>query len=182
VISQVYGGGGNTGAPLMNDFIELHNPSSAALSLLGLSVQYASAAGTSWTNLTVLPNLMVPPGGYVLIQEAGGMNGVALPTPDVSTMGTASIAMASGAGKVALVAGTTALTGACPTAGVIDFVGYGTTATCFEGTGTTPAPSNTSAVLRLQNGCKDTDDNKTDFMAGPPNPRNSAAANIAVCP
>src|SRR6201996_2509843 len=45
VISQVYGGGGNAGAPLSNDFIELHNESTAPLVLDGWSVQYASATG-----------------------------------------------------------------------------------------------------------------------------------------
>ena len=43
--------------------------------------------------------------------------------------------MSATAGKVALVSSTTALAGACPTgATIIDFVGYGTTANCFEGT------------------------------------------------
>ena len=35
VISQVYGGGGNTGATYTNDFIELHNQSAAAVDLTG---------------------------------------------------------------------------------------------------------------------------------------------------
>src|SRR6478672_12007569 len=48
VISQVYGGGGNTGATLKNDFIEIFNPGTAAVSVTGWSVQYTSAAGTTW--------------------------------------------------------------------------------------------------------------------------------------
>src|ERR1700730_12294321 len=54
VISQIYGGGGNTGATLKNDFIELFNRGSSAVSVTGRSVQYASAAGTTWsvTNLS----------------------------------------------------------------------------------------------------------------------------------
>ena len=43
VISQVYGGGGNTGAPYSYDFIELYNTTSSPISLNGLSVQYASS-------------------------------------------------------------------------------------------------------------------------------------------
>lgn len=46
VISQVYGGGGNSGVPLKNDFVELFNRSDAVQSLAGLSLQYASATGT----------------------------------------------------------------------------------------------------------------------------------------
>src|ERR1041385_7563900 len=48
VISQVFGGGGNTGAPYKNDFIELHNRGATTISLAGYSVQYASTAGTTW--------------------------------------------------------------------------------------------------------------------------------------
>ncbi|MCI0352292.1 MAG: lamin tail domain-containing protein, partial [Acidobacteriales bacterium] len=48
VISQIYGGGGNTGAPYRNDFIELFNRGSNSVSVTGWSVQYASAAGTTW--------------------------------------------------------------------------------------------------------------------------------------
>jgi hypothetical protein len=39
VISQIYGGGGNSGAPLTNDYVELFNRSATAVSLNGLSVQ-----------------------------------------------------------------------------------------------------------------------------------------------
>src|SRR5689334_13261168 len=48
VISQVYGGGGNSGAPLKNDFIELFNRGSAPVDITGWSVQYASATGTTY--------------------------------------------------------------------------------------------------------------------------------------
>src|SRR5205814_578464 len=61
-------------------------------------------------------------------------------------------------------------------ASIIDFVGFGTTANCFEGAGPTPAPSNTTAVLRGSGGCTETDNNSTDFATGAPNPRNSATA------
>src|SRR5207237_9533983 len=47
VISQVYGGGGNSGATLKNDFVELFNPGTAAVALTGCSVQYAPSGGTS---------------------------------------------------------------------------------------------------------------------------------------
>src|SRR5262249_10225055 len=46
VISQLYGGGGNSLAPLRNDFMELFNRSAGTVSLAGWSVQYASATGT----------------------------------------------------------------------------------------------------------------------------------------
>ena len=48
VISQVFGGGGNSGAPLKNDFIELFNQGQAPVPLEGWAVEYASASGSSW--------------------------------------------------------------------------------------------------------------------------------------
>ena len=67
VISQIYGGGGNTGAPYKNDFIEIHNISSTPVSVSGWSVQYASATGTSW-QVTPLTATTIPAGGYYLVQ------------------------------------------------------------------------------------------------------------------
>lgn len=42
VIAEVYGGGGNSGATLKNDFVELANKGGAAFGLDGWSVQYIS--------------------------------------------------------------------------------------------------------------------------------------------
>ncbi|HYK20142.1 MAG TPA: lamin tail domain-containing protein, partial [Pyrinomonadaceae bacterium] len=170
VISQVYGGGGNSGATFKNDFIELINRTGSPISLNGWSVQYASAAGSSW-QVTPLSGTLNA-GQYYLIQEAAGSGG----TVDIDEDATGTIAMAATAGKVALVSNTTPLTDACPSdSSIIDFVGFGTTATCFEGSGSTPAPSNTTAVVRENNGCTDTDDNSVDFTADTPNPRNTAS-------
>jgi DNA/RNA endonuclease G (NUC1)/PKD repeat protein len=171
VISQVYGGGGNSGATLKNDFIELFNAGTTAVNLSGWSVQYASAAGTTW-QVTPLTGTIAP-GGYFLVQQAAGTGGTtALPT--ANAVGT--IAMGATSGKIALVNGATALTGACPLSSVVDFVGVGTTANCFEGTGATPASSNTLAVLRKNDGCTDSNVNSADFVAAAPAPRNSSSA------
>lgn len=167
VISQVYGGGGNTGAPYRNDFIELFNRGNAAVDITGWSVQYASTSGTTW-QVTALSG-SIAPGQYYLVQEAGGANGVALPTPDA----TGTIAMAAANGKVALVNNGTMLAGSCPS--VYDFVGYGT-ANCFEGAAAAGALSNTTAALRNTGGCDDTNQNGADFTVAAPNPRNSASA------
>src|SRR5262245_48772500 len=179
VISQVYGGGGNSGATLKNDFIELFNREASAVDVTGWTVQYASAAGTSW-QATSLSGI-IQPGTYFLVQEAQGAGGtVDLPTPNA----TGNIAMSATAGKVALVNTSTALSGSCPTsATIVDLIGYGSTASCFEGAGVAPGLSNTTAALRAGNGSTDTDNNSSDFTAGTPNPRNSlppdAAPNVA---
>jgi len=173
VISQIFGGGGNSSAPFRNDFIELFNSGQSAVSLAGWSVQYASATASSWSVTSLTPVLLAP-GQYYLVQEAsGGSSGAALPIPDV----TGTIAMAASAGKVALVRTTTALAGACPNDGTIaDEVGYGNTANCFRGAGPTPAPGNATAVLRGSNGCANTKNNSSDFATAAPNPRNSLSA------
>src|SRR3954453_4370874 len=71
VISQVYGAGGNTGATYQRDFIELFNRGAATATLTGMSVQYASTAGTSW-QMTTLPASGVAPGQYLLVAESTG--------------------------------------------------------------------------------------------------------------
>ena len=48
VVSQIYGGGGNAGATFRNDYVELFNAGSGVVDLSGWTVQYATAAGTTW--------------------------------------------------------------------------------------------------------------------------------------
>ena len=130
-ISEVYGGGGNSGSTYKNDFIELYNygTTDIDLSVTPLSVYYASSTGTfSATSLTTsLGSGIIPAGDYFLIQEAAGGAGTTTnPTPNV----TGTINLSATAGKVAL--GTT---GTAPSStagavtlgnGLIDFVGFGT--------------------------------------------------------
>ncbi|MBL8627757.1 MAG: tandem-95 repeat protein [Myxococcales bacterium] len=180
IISQVYGGGGNSGAQFNNDFIELHNPTPAPITMTGHAIQFVSATGTGWAVQT-LPTVTIAPGGYYLIQEAAGAAAPApLPTPDL--IPASPFTMGATSGKVALTNTTTALSGACPTStAIVDLVGFGTTANCFEGTGPTPAPSNSTSVQRRRSGCTDANQNATDFVAAAPVPRNSVAANDLVC-
>lgn len=170
VISQIFGGGGNSGAPFRNDFIEIFNGGNSTVNLAGWSVQYASATASNWS-VTALTSVVLAPGQYYLIQESsGGSNGSLLPAPDA----TGTIAMAAASGKVALVRNSNALAGACPNdPNIVDLVGYGTTANCFRGSAPVAAPSNTNAALRKSNGCTDTRNNVSDFALGPPNPRNT---------
>ncbi len=170
VISQVYGGGGSPSASLSQDFVELFNRTSSTVSIDGWSLQYASSVGTTW-QVTDLAGV-IPPGGYYLIGLATGASGALLPLPDAS--GSTAIGISSG--KVALVANQTALAGGCPvSSAIVDFVGYGSAADCFEGTGPTASPGATTSALRLQDGCRDTDQNFDDFTTDAPNPRNSGS-------
>ena len=55
VVNEVYGGGGNSGATLTNDFIELANIGSAGATLDGWSVQYLPASPTAASTWQVTP-------------------------------------------------------------------------------------------------------------------------------
>jgi hypothetical protein len=177
VIAEVYGGGGNSGAPYQNDFVVLFNGGTSPVNANGWSIQYASATGSTWHVAALTNNTVISPGGYFLVKlGSGGTNGAPLPTPDSTP---ASINMSSSSGKVALVSNTTPLTGTCPADGsIVDFAGYGT-ANCYEGAAT-PALSNTTSAQRNNGGCMDTDNNQSDFKVAAPNPRNSASP-LNVC-
>lgn len=169
VVSQVYGGGGNSGATLRSDFIELRNNGAAPVSLQGWSVQYASSSGSSW-QVTALQG-EIAAGGYYLVKQADGAGGsVDLPPPDA----VGSIPMSGSNGKVALVDDASALSGTCPLTDAVDFVGYGS-ANCFEGAGAAPGLGNTTAALRDGDGSIDSDDNAADFDRDTPDPRNSGS-------
>lgn len=178
VISEVYGGGGNAGAPLRNDFIELHNTSSAPIALDGMSVQYRSATGTG-TGVTPLRGT-VPAGRRWLVSQAAGANTAAAPLPTPDATGT--LSMAAGGGIVLLASTTGAVAvppgnvNADPDAdadadAIVDLVGYGSAA-AFEGTGPAPGLSNTTAASRSSTSA-DTNQNGADFAAGVPEPQSS---------
>ncbi|WP_443135025.1 endonuclease/exonuclease/phosphatase family protein [Kitasatospora sp. CB01950] len=177
VIAEVYGGGGNSGATLKNDFIELGNPTGAAFGLSGFSVQYLPGSPGATTQWGVTPlNGSIPAGGRYLIAEAPGAGGTAdLPAADAS----GSLALSATSGTVALVNGTAPLT--CKTAAdcaadprIVDLVGFGT-AVVREGSGPAAGASNSASVARGSS-LADTDDNAKDFTAGDPTPVNSKGA------
>jgi DNA/RNA endonuclease G (NUC1) len=175
VISQIYGGGGNTGATYRNDYVELYNPSPTTFNLNGWSVQYASAAGVFGSNTTPLAGPIAPDEYYLVKLASGGASGVDLPQPNVE----GSTNMSATSGKVALVNNGEGLSGGSSPCvlddpNLVDFVGFGTAANCREGAANAPAGSNTTAILRNGNGATDTNQNGSDFTAGAPNPRRTA--------
>ena len=161
VVAQVFAAGGNSGAPYTNDYAELFNRGTSAVSLTGWTLQYASASSSTWSSTALTGS--IPAGGHFLVQLAsGGANGSALPAPDAT--GTSNFAVSGG--KVQVVnAG----------AGVEDLVGWGS-ATQFEGSAAAPALTSTTALVRGGSFCTDADDNSSDFTTGTPNPLNSSAS------
>jgi hypothetical protein len=182
VISQVYGGGGNTGAPLNRDFIELFNRGTAAVDISGYTIQYNSATGTSaWLFNTIPAGAIIQPGKYYLIAFGpAGTVGAALPTADFDSTAAGFLALSATNGRVALSNLATAIPAGCPPTGsTIDYVGFGT-GNCFEGTAAVAVLSNTTSALRLNGGCTDNNTNDTDFVVNTPTPRNSSTA-ASVC-
>lgn len=167
LINEVYGGGGNNGAPINRDFVELVNMTEGDIDLAGWSLQYASATGSSWTVDTLTGT--IPAGETWVVGQALGAG--TQPGFTVNDEGT--LAMSGSAGKIALVEGTTALTGATGNAAahpdIIDFVGFGSNATDFAGTGPTAGLTNSTSASR--NATHDnTADNAADFAVGAPTP------------
>jgi hypothetical protein len=178
VISQIYGGGGGAGSKYTNDFIELFNRGASPVNVAGWSVQYAAATDAVWSKVALAGTIQ--PGHHYLIKLLGNTGGTtALPTPDL----TGNFNVSSGKGKVALVRNTTTLsctTGCVPSSSIADFVGYGSTASSFEGSGPMATLSVTTAGLRAAAGCTDTDNNAADLSPGTANPRNSASP-VTAC-
>lgn len=158
LVCEVYGGGGNSGAPVRSDFVELCNPTGSSIDLTGWSVQYWSASGTTAQKTPLSGS--IPAGRHYLVKEADGANAAAaaLPVPDAS----GTIAMSGTAGRVALVDANGA---------TIDLVGWGDAAVS-EGA-PAPASTNSTSVARKSE-CTDTDDNASDFATAAPNPTNSS--------
>lgn len=173
VISQVYGGGGNSGATLNQDYVELFNAGSTPVTMSGWALQYRSATGTSSFNVVKpLATATILPGHFYLIGASTvGSTGAALPTVD----DTAAVNLSGTGGVIALTSTTTLLTGcsAIDPSNTVDFVGYGSTTTCYEGTGPTGTLSSTTGATRT-NVCVDADNNAGEFTVGALNPRNSA--------
>lgn len=184
VISEIYGGGGQSGSPYKNDFIEIYNPTNSSLNLSGWSVQYASASG-SFNSITKLSG-SIGAYNYFLIKEAAGSSGTAdLPTPDV----TGTINLSASSGKVALAKVTTAVSGSTDS-NVVDFVGYGSA----NDSETSPAGklSNTTSAERKDNNGGtdqsqgngwDTNNNADDlYITSSINPENSSSAGGTPAP
>ena len=163
LISEIYGGGGNSGAPFNQDYISITNYGGTIQNINGWSLQYAASTSTFNSKVNLSGN--ISPGEVIYICYAsGGMNGGPLPFTCNFTSST-NLNMIDG--KVALANNMTTVdnTAGMVTPGsgnylnVVDFVGYGNSANQYEGSGPTARPSNTKSVIRIQ----ETNNNSSDF-------------------
>ncbi|HWN09695.1 MAG TPA: Calx-beta domain-containing protein [Pyrinomonadaceae bacterium] len=180
-ISQVYTRGGEAGAAFQNDFVELFNRGQTDVDVSGWSLNISNFAGAppnfqiSSTNIRFFssPNLIMKPGGHLLIKFGFSGSGQPLPTPDINLSPFPLSEV--GAQIILLPKDKTLPFHYCPaapdlTGTVVDYVGFGI-ATCYEGT-VAPAPLPDKALSRQADGCIDTDDNFADLTLATPNPRN----------
>ncbi len=185
VISQVYGGGGNSGGIYKNDFVELFNMTANPIDISGWTIQYGSAAGTLLGGTTSYQTEMpagsiIQPCSWFLVAEAAGASTTQplLPNPDVQ----GAIALSGSTCKVALVSNNTALGTSCTGPALIDIVAVGPTATCSE-TLPTAVMANSTAAIRITDasGYVDTNNNSVDFTIATPVPHNSGSGQLEAC-
>ena len=196
VISEVYGGGGAGGAFYRADFVELYNRSANVVSLGGLTVQYASAANPAgFTDVSGVVALsgVINPGQYMLVKmSANGASGIFLPQPDF-TVAAGFSGMAAIAARVALTNSATPVGADCANIAILDLVGYGQDAFCFEGAGAVPNLAADLSAARRAGGTQDSNQNFNDFDVTVPIPQGSgnpfpptvtspAATPAAACP
>ncbi|CAM3169149.1 ExeM/NucH family extracellular endonuclease [Corynebacterium gottingense] len=158
VINEVYGGGGNSGSTISNDFVELYNPTDKDIDITGWVLDQQSAEGNTGNTTTLSGS--VPAGGYFLIKGAAGKDtSNPLENADYESSFNFSGTKASAV-----------LTDASGTQ--IDLVGWGGAAN-FEGKAA-EGTSNSTSIQRKEAGV-DTDDNAADFHAAAPTPQGSGS-------
>jgi trimeric autotransporter adhesin len=189
LISEVYGGGGNSGSYYKNDFVELYNPHSEDFSLEGWSIQYSAADSSAWKAIEL--SGILKSYGFYLIKLGQGSGGTAeLPGFDVEN----NLNISATAGKVALVR-TSDLILSSADENVVDYVSYGSTndmqnkSSVFIGTaGNTnsverKAFADSNKIMMGPGGTQefggngwDTDVNQNDFILRLPDPQFSGSA------
>ena len=189
VLSQIYSGGGNPGSTYQNNYLEFFNRTNSTVDFSGWRIHLAPATGPFNLVISFVNSrgIGIPAHKYLSIKFGPANNNGApvpadiaapsdpivvpgfppFPPPNISPSGKVFITPPSDGSSPG---------GICPLPNpqIVDFVGYGATANCFEGTGPTATIGNTTAALRKAGGCTDTDNNANDFLADTPTPRNSS--------
>ncbi|HEY6229959.1 MAG TPA: lamin tail domain-containing protein [Pyrinomonadaceae bacterium] len=188
VLSQIYSNGGNPGSTYQNNYLEFFNRTDSTIDFSGWQIYLANDTGTFNVAFSFSSSQGIPIAAhkYLLIKLGpDSSNGAPVPwdffVPQITGFPSPNLFPS---GKVFFSKpNSNVFAGTCPlpNSQVVDFVGYGATANCFEGTGPAPTTTNTKADVRKLGGCTDTDNNANDFVADQPNPHNrfSAANNCS---
>ena len=155
IITQVYGGGGNSGASYKSDFVELYNSSSFDVDISGWTLYYLGATSASTNVKYEFPtNTIIKAGKYFALKCADGTG--TQPAWTINFDGTSTLALGGTAGKIILLKSNATFTlSATPTIDEIinnvnfaDYVPYGTTAVPIWGSAMTSNTSSTTAAKR----------------------------------
>lgn len=166
-IDSAAGAGGTA-----DDWVELYNPTGAAIILDGWSIQKTSGSFTSLARKELTG--AIPAGGHFLIVRNDTATSQAL--KDAADVLAASSFSLSDNNAVYLVNNNENITGA-DDPNIVDFVGFGTSA-IFEGSGPAVNPAEAKSIARAAGG-EDTNNNSTDFsLQNNPSPENSKQAAI----
>ncbi|WP_166996681.1 ExeM/NucH family extracellular endonuclease [Paramicrobacterium fandaimingii] len=163
VINEAYLSGGSAGAMYEHKFVELYNPTDAAIALDGMTLQYRSDNGDGAMRAGKPLTGSIEPGGYYLISGASnGDEGDALTS--VNLDGT--INPSGTNGTIVLVDGTDPI---APPQGdiagaddVVDALGYGSAMT-FEGEAAVSPDGTHDVRSNVRTDGVDTDNNRDDF-------------------
>jgi predicted extracellular nuclease len=170
VINEIYVNGGSKDATYRNKYVELYNPTDAAIDLSDWSVQYRAYNSTAaFTGVIPLDGSIQPGGTYLVSGNANSTNGEELPTPDATS--TVAFSGSSNGGSLALVSAPDALNGTPETVladpDLVDLIGYGASNT-YEGA---PEPGGYSVTESLNRTAgADTDHNAADLSSAGPTP------------
>ncbi|MCJ8152181.1 lamin tail domain-containing protein [Chryseobacterium sp. SSA4.19] len=181
IISEIYGGGGDAGSTLKNDYIILKNIGTETASLQGATLQYAPS-NKNFAQYHTLPDITLSPGQSYLIQEGSGGGGTTdLPAPDFmaanimnfdgSQSSSEGLDIDRISGRVVL-AGNALQVISPNDPQIIDLVNYGSTVR-FAGTGAGITPTAATSFKRMEN----TPSNVPDFVIAPASLVNSMSIN-----
>lgn len=187
LITEVYGGGGNSGAPYNLDFIELYNITSAQIALTGWSLQYYTSTGSTPSKIISFPeNAVIKAYSHYLVALTGGSTGSNLPGIDLQE----TAVLSSTSGKVALYSTSESqsiidLISINDSQVLVDYVPYGKAALPALGTAMAKDCSATLSASRnkLENGTYVyTRSVGDDFSAASPSPEYSGLLNTLEAP
>lgn len=187
LITEVYGGGGNAGAPYNLDFIEIYNTTSAQIALTGWSLQYYTSTGSTPSKVISFPeNAVIKAYSHYLVSLTGGSVGLDLPGIDLQE----TAVLSSTSAKVALYSTVESqsiidLISINDSQVLVDYVPYGKAALPALGTSMTKDCSATLSASRnkLENGTYVyTRSIGDDFSAASPTPEYSGLLNALEAP
>ncbi|MDY5138434.1 ExeM/NucH family extracellular endonuclease [Actinotignum timonense] len=166
VINEIYTRGGSSGSTYTHKYVELYNPSSAAIDLSDLVLGYSASHGKSISSKVALSGSL-DAGAYLVVSAgSNGSNGAQLPEAATSP-----INLGAKGGIVVLAPSSRIDAALVDPATAIDLVGYGNASVAEGEVARVGSNSQMAAnsASRIPNGA-DTNNNAADFSVVPATP------------